>query len=188
MRVLAITNLYPNPLQPQRAPFNRNQLRVMGRRHAVRVVAPVAWTDEWARRGVAPLERRRVFDDLVVEHPRYLFTPRILRRFYGRFYLESVRSTFRKAIDEFKPDVVYAPWAYPDGWAAVRLARSVNLPVVLKVHVLHLPKFPSRYKPTRDAVCSADGVVAVSQDLANQLLEMGVASGRIRVVYDGVHL
>src|SRR5437763_542960 len=39
MRVLAITNLYPNPLQPQRAPFNRQHLRQLAARQADGVVA-----------------------------------------------------------------------------------------------------------------------------------------------------
>jgi hypothetical protein len=50
MRVLAVTNLYPNPYQPHRAPFNRQQLRALVQQHEVRVIAPIAWTDEVALR------------------------------------------------------------------------------------------------------------------------------------------
>ena len=39
MRVLALTNLYPNPYQPNRAPFNRHQFRILGKRHDVRVIS-----------------------------------------------------------------------------------------------------------------------------------------------------
>ena len=42
MRILVITNLYPNPYQPQRATFNREQIRALAREHSVRVIAPMA--------------------------------------------------------------------------------------------------------------------------------------------------
>ena len=50
MRILAMTNLYPNPYQPHRATFNRHQFRLLGQGHDIRVIAPVLWTD--ARRAV----------------------------------------------------------------------------------------------------------------------------------------
>src|SRR5207253_10535168 len=46
MRILALTNLYPNPQQPNRATFNRQQFRELARQHELRVIAPVACTDE----------------------------------------------------------------------------------------------------------------------------------------------
>ncbi len=193
MRVLALTNLYPNPFQPHRATFNRHRLRLLGERVPVRVIAPIAWTDEWkARRsGKPPLPagRRILFDGLTVDHPRYLFPPKFGRRWHGRFYLRSVRASFEKAVSEFRPDLLFAPWAYPDGWAAVRLGHAAGLPVVIQCHgsdVLLLDRFPARKKRTVEAVAAADGVVAVSRDIARHLVAMGAAPGRVRVVYDGV--
>jgi glycosyltransferase involved in cell wall biosynthesis len=193
MRILALTNLYPNPYQPHRAPFNRHQLRLLAARHAVRVISPIAWTDELAarRRGMAPLRRDRPTscDGLTVDHPRYFFTPRVGRGWYGHFYLASVWRTFRRVAAEFRPDLVFAPWAYPDGWAAVQLARRLGRPAVLQVHgsdVLQLGRFPARRRRTVAATRAADGVVAVSEDLASHLTAFGVAPERIRVIYDGV--
>src|SRR5262249_11635285 len=113
MRVLTITNLYPNPYQPLRAPFNRDQLRLLGERHPVPVIAPIAWTDELAARRQGrvrlPGHRRFALDRLTVDCPRYLFTPRVLRNCYGRFYRASVKPTFTRILDEFQPEIVYAP-------------------------------------------------------------------------------
>lgn len=193
MRILALTNLYPNPLQPHRAPFNRHWLRLLAMRHAVRVISPIAWTDEAIarRRGSPPLPRSRQveLDGLIVDHPRFWFTPRFGRRWYGHFYRASVRRTFERVVDELRPELIYAPWAYPDGWAAVRLAAERGLPVVLQVHgsdVLLLDDCPARKGGTIEAIRGADGIVAVSHHIAGRLRSLGTDPERVRVIHDGV--
>jgi glycosyltransferase involved in cell wall biosynthesis len=193
MNILALTSLYPNPLQPHRATFNRAQIRALAAHHAVRVIAPVAWTDEigcwWHSAGRLPANRQMRCDGVPVEHPRYWFPPRMLRQWYGHCFRHSVRPAFERAVAEFGPDLVYAPWAYPDGWAAVSLGRRAGLPVVLKVHgsdILLLPQYPARRQRTIEALQQADAVIAVSHDLADRLLHFGVAARRLHLVYDGV--
>jgi glycosyltransferase involved in cell wall biosynthesis len=193
MRILAITNLYPNPLQPHRGTFNRQQFRALARRHEVEVISPIAWTDEWSARcrgaEALPADRRVCCDGLSVHHPRYFYTPRVLRNCYGHFLRSSIERTFRRAVDEFRPDVVLAAWAYPDGWSAVELGRRAGLPVVVKVHgsdILTLAHTPGRYGRTVEAMRRADAVIAVSQDLADKVVEMGADLGNVSVIYDGI--
>jgi glycosyltransferase involved in cell wall biosynthesis len=195
MRILAITNLYPNPFQPHRAPFKRHQLRILGTHAPLEVIAPISWVEELqARRsGKAPLpsNRRVVHDGLTVFHPRYVYTPRVGRRLYGHWYKASIAPTFRREVESFRPDIIFGSWAYPDGWAIVKLARSVGLPVVIQVHgsdIKLVEQHPSRRRGTREAVIGADGVMAVSEDLAGSLVQLGVPRSRIRVVYDGIDL
>lgn len=193
MRILALTNLYPNPLQPHRGAFNRQQFRALAERHEVRVIAPIAWTDERSARragGAAlPAERRVECDGLQVAHPRYLFTPKLLRGQYGKMFCWSIASAFQSAIKEFRPELVLAAWAYPDGWAAVELGHRAGLPVIVKVHgsdILTLAKTPGRERGTAEAMSKADAVIAVSQDLATKVTEMGADPANVSVVYDGI--
>src|SRR5437667_11460387 len=101
MRILTLTNLYPNPFQPHRAPFNRQQLRELAARHAVSVIAPIAWTDElaarWRGKAPLPVDRRVTCDGIPVEHPRYVFPPKALRGWYGHLFRRSVRRPFERA-------------------------------------------------------------------------------------------
>src|SRR5947209_3278765 len=193
MRILGLTNLYPNPWLPYRAPFNRHLFRLLAEEHAVRVISPIAWTDELRarRRGADPLPAGRwgITDGLLVEHPRYYFPPRVFRGLYGHCYRASVRDAFRRAVAEFRPDILHAPWAYPDGWAAVRLGHAAGLPVTIRVHgsdIRLLDRYPARRRPTEQALRAADGVIAVSRELRDLIVGMGVDPGRIIINYEGV--
>jgi glycosyltransferase involved in cell wall biosynthesis len=193
MRVLGLTNLYPNQFNPHLAPFNRHLFRVLGVRNQVRVISPIPWTVEarawWKGAAPLPADRRAELDGLAVDHPRYYFPPKVLQRTYGLLFEMSVRQVFCRRAAEFRPDQVLASWAYPDGWAAVRLARQAGLPVVIQVlgsDVLLLTGHTRRRQLTFDALRAADGVVAVSRDLADRVIDGGVDPDKVRVVYGGV--
>jgi glycosyltransferase involved in cell wall biosynthesis len=196
MRILALTTLYPNPYQPHRATFNRLQFRALAAEHEVQVIAPIAWTGEWSARhgraGTPPrleADRRRFCDGMVVQHPRYIFTPKVLRGWYGWFLVQSVRGCFLEAVAGFRPDVVLGCWAYPDGWAAVQLARQAGLPVAIKVHgsdVLTVGDHPARRRRTIEALTTADAVIAVSRHLGEQAIAMGAEPARVHTVYNGI--
>lgn len=193
MRILALTNLYPNPLQPQRGQFNRQQFRALASTEDVCVISPVSWIDEfregWRSRHWLANERHARCDGLEVVHPRYWYPPKVPRWTHGHCFRWSVAAAFERAVDQFRPDLIYACWAYPDGWAAVHLARRRDLPVVIKVHgsdILVLLRNAARRKATASALAAADAVVAVSRDLERRVAELGVARSRLHVVYDGI--
>jgi glycosyltransferase involved in cell wall biosynthesis len=192
MRILTLTNLYPNPYQPLRAPFNRQLFQALNLQTPLRVISPIAWTDELAGRrngGVLPRDRKVEFDGMIIEHPVYFYVPKILRHWYGRFYSLSVRKAFASALDEFRPDIVFAPWAYPDGWAAVELGHAAGLPVVVKIHgsdVRVLTRVPGRRRRTAESLQGADGVVTVSHELATQVIDLNVAPEKVRVITSGI--
>jgi glycosyltransferase involved in cell wall biosynthesis len=193
MRILAITNLYPTPYQPRRAPFNHQQFRRLAARHPLRVIAPISWTDELTarreRRGRLPENRRGKLDEIVVEYPRFCFPPKVLRGQHGHCFQWSIRRAFERALAEFAPDLVLATWAYPDGWASVRLGHQAGLPVVIKVHgsdILTLRRDSARQRRTSEALRRAEGIIVVSQDLARWVIELGAEPDRVQVVYNGV--
>lgn len=190
MRILALTNLYPRPTRHTIAAYNRSQFLAIAQNHELRVVAPVLWTErlaEW-RDSVLPhdLPERKTIPAV---YPTYYYPPRVLSSFYGNCYLASVRSVFNRVRQAWNPHVVLACWSHPDGWAAVKLARAAQLPVLIKVvgsdiHVI--AKDTRRRKRVVEALCGADCVAAVSKDLADQVIRLGVPSTRVQVVFEGV--
>ena len=74
MKVLTITNLFPNAREPNRGCFNLQQLVALRRNAEVRVIAPIAWqpwSHGWQR--PAPYEER--WSDIPTLHPFYYYTP-----------------------------------------------------------------------------------------------------------------
>ncbi len=190
MRVLAITNLYPRPGHDTLAPFNRQQFAALAARHDLAVVVPVAWTEEFSdrRSGHRIPGAYRTAEGIEVRHPRYYFPPRMFRASYGRFFLESIRPAVHRMAGEFQPEVILGCWAHPDGWAAERLAREIGVPAVVKVVGSDVLVLRGRYRRARmiEGLRRADAVVAVSRDLADRVISLGVAGPRVHVVYNGL--
>jgi glycosyltransferase involved in cell wall biosynthesis len=189
MRILAITNLYPRPGHDTLAPFNRQQFAALAQVHDLSVISPVAWTEElrdW-KAGFSVPRHYLSAEQIEVRHPCYYFPPRILRATYGQFFLASIRREVIRTALEFRPDVIFGCWAYPDGWAAVKLARELGIPAVIKIvgsDVLII-KGKARRKMV-EGLQQADAVVAVSRHLAEYAISLGVNPDRVHVVYNGL--
>ena len=194
MRVLALTQIFPNAAEPLSAPFNRQQLSELGHLCALEVVAPVpwfpgaGWAARWSaagRRGRVP--RREVIEDLAVAHPRALYVPRVGRSLSAGLYAASVAREVLSRRGQM--DVLLATWAYPDGCAAVVLARLLGVPAVVKLHGSDLnvtAKLAGPRAQLARLLPAASRVIAVSRPLADEAIRLGVAPERVRVVPNGV--
>ncbi|HUB27463.1 MAG TPA: glycosyltransferase [Tepidisphaeraceae bacterium] len=190
MRILAITNCFPCPSSPLRALFHLHKMRAMAKENQVRLIVPVPWPEQLRHRlrgGAASLEFNE--PNLRVYYPTYWFTPRILQHRYGGFFLASIRGAVRDALRDFQPEIVFAIWSHPDGWAAVQIARELKLPVVIKVigsDVLVISENPRRRKMVAEALRAADHVIAVNRHLADATVELGVDRGRVHIIQEGI--
>lgn len=193
MNLLLVTNAFPSPLMPAKGPFNLELVRALtGAGHRVRVVCPIAWTDEWSARrrgGSLPPGRRAEVAGATVLYPRYYFTPKVMRERYGWFMWRSVAGVVRDQLAAARPDAVVGYWAHPDGEAAVRAARLAGVPSAVIVggsDVLLLTRVRGRRQCILDVLRAADAVVPVSEDLRAKLVEFGIAPGKLHVVARGV--
>src|SRR5579885_3755724 len=121
MRILFISNVYPNPWQPTKGLFNGRLVEALARHHDVRVLCPVSWTD----RLKAALHRQTAESSAqtgAVEcfFPRFYYPPKILRTSYGEFLWRSVRGTIDRLLREWTPDAVVGYWEERDGYVELR--------------------------------------------------------------------
>ena len=190
MRILFVTNIFPNPAEPGRGTFNSYTAHALARRHDVVVVSHIPWVNRWrfVRQGVNPPARRHD-GGIEVYHPTYWYPPGLLRQAYGWFLWHSIRGTVRQVLHQFQPDVVLSFWVHPDGDAALRAAAERGIPGVVMAggsDVLVLGRDPQRRRNITDTLNRADAVVCVSAHLKRAVEDLGVAGPRVHVVHNGV--
>ena len=194
MRVLIVTKIFPNSVEPLSSPFNRQQFAALSRQCDVEILATIPWFPgasafgRWSAAGrLSGVPASECIDGMRVRHPRFAFLPKVGRGLAGPLYAASLASTvlpYRNRVD-----VVLGAWAYPDGFAAVVMAEMLGVPAVVKLHgsdVNVVAKWAAPRRRLAWALPRAERVVAVSRPLAEQARELGVDPRRIDVVPNGI--
>lgn len=194
MRVLVITNLFPNSSAPRIASFNRQQFAALGKLCQVEVLATLPWypgqrlLSKFATHKVATdVPKQEVIDGLIVHHPKTLHLPKIGTSISTPLFAASLAPLVARY--RSKVDIVLAAWAHPDGCAAVLLAKLLGVPVVVKVHgtdINSVAQLPGPRRVMRALLPKADGLVAVSSALGQKLEALGVDKSRIHLIINGV--
>jgi teichuronic acid biosynthesis glycosyltransferase TuaC len=194
MRVLAVTKIFPNALEPRSAPFNRLQFSALAEHCDLEVLAAIPWFpgasafQRWSSTGrLTSVPELEDIGGLKVRHPRYAYVPRFGHGIAGHLYAASLAPlvlSYRGRVD-----VLLGSWAYPDGYAAVILAEMIGVPAVVKVHgsdLNVLAKWPGPRQRLEWALPRAARVVAVSRPLAEAAVGLGVAPDRVDLVPNGI--
>ena len=138
MRVLVITNLFPNKFEPERATYNRQQISMLSKLCHLKVVAPVSWfpLKRFFEKNTvsSQIPKKETIDGIETFHPRYFTIPKVGRSLYGFLFFLSVLIPVLRIYNTFKFDIIFATWAYPDSFAAVLLSKLLNKPIITKVH------------------------------------------------------
>ena len=193
---IVITNLFPNPVEKTRGMFVWQETRRLLERHGydLRVLSPLPWVPPFLRTeprfAHAQVPASAEVEGLRVHYPRHLVTPRVGRSFYGQFMVWSLSGLFRRLLKSRPAEFVLAHYAFPDGYAAMRLARRHGLPLLVKVRGSDVNVFTrqaARRRLTVRTLERADRVIAVSEALKSKMVDLGVESGKITVVTNGVN-
>lgn len=197
MNVLTYTSLYPNAEMPEHGIFVARRMSAFSRvtAHRVEVVAPVPYFPSflpaparwktWAR---VPAEETR--DGLRVHHPRYLNPPIVGMRYYGRLMAAGTAAKVRQLHGgAFPADVIDAHFAYPDGYAALKIAAPLGLPVVVSARgadVYRNNKFPHIVPLLGEVAAQAAQLIAVSRELRDDLIALGAHPDKVHVIPNGI--
>jgi glycosyltransferase involved in cell wall biosynthesis len=192
MRVLVLSSTFPNSQQPTRGVFVRERVSRLARRCEVVVVAPIPWfpLNRWIRRDRARAPHVEQQGGLTVLHPRFFSVPRYGKFLDGFFYAASLIPPLVRLRRRFAFEVIDAHFAFPDGVAAVLLARVFRCPVVITLRgsIVRLSGYHLHRPQLRWALNRAQRVVAVADYLRQVAAGIGVPADRIRVIPNGVDL
>jgi phosphatidylinositol alpha-1,6-mannosyltransferase len=102
---------------------------------------------------------------------------------YARFFFKSLALALTHRFD-----AIHAFRALPEGLVAWAVARLTFRPVVIYAHGEELTTWGrgGKYQAMRFALRHADRVIANSENTRDTLLDMGIDSARITIIYPGV--
>ncbi len=191
LRVLTVTCSYPNPCEPGYSPFVRARLQRLAELADVRVMAPVPLIDWGNPKGRLwqsfSIPGRRRDGPIEVLHPKWAYppggTPVNVACLFARLVAPVRRLCRRPGVD-----VIDSHFLYPDGVAAVWLARAVRRPcvVTLRGNEMANAEHPLRRRLMRWAAAKATALIAVSGELHRFAVSLGAPPERVRTVPNGV--
>ncbi len=199
MRILLFSTLFPNAATPTHGVFVENRLRAYLEKYDadVRVIAPVPWFPfsfgmfgRYASYARAP--KQEIRNGVTVYHPRYGLAPKIGMRRAPYSLANCLRQSLAQLRETgWTPDLIDAHYLYPDGVAALAVAREHNIPLALTARgsdVNLIPEFDEPRARILNAVVEADAVITVADALKSRLVELGAPGDKITTLRNGVNL
>jgi glycosyltransferase involved in cell wall biosynthesis len=193
VNVLVVSTLYPNAAQPVHAVFVEQRIRALARHASVMVLCPIPWFPFAGRLGRyahrKDIPQRELRHGIEVHYPRFLSFPKILKPLDGLFLFAACRQAVRRLPRAFAIDRVDAHLAYPDGWGAILLGRSLDRPVsvTLRGHDLNdLPSYPVRGRQVAWTLRRADVVFAVAEALREEAIRLGADPRKTITIGNGI--
>ena len=198
VKILTLTTLFPNSVQPSHGIFVETRLRRLladGRVQA-RVLAPVPWVPPGAERldrarlRQVPAQEQR--NGLTVTHPRYLVIPKVGMHITPYTLYATMKRELAKLLEAGERfDVIDAHYFYPDGVAAAWLGKEFNIPVTITARGTDINLIPQYPRPRRlilQAAQDASAIITVCQALKDGLVELGASASKITTLRNGVDL
>ncbi len=190
---LVLSTLYPNPVTPRFGTFVARSLEALAKRGdwRVTVVNPLGLPPLALGRYRPLAELPEVSEEggITVHRPRFTLVPRIGARRNAGAIARAVLPLARRLHAEHPIDVVDAQFFFPDGPAAAAIASALALPLSIKARGSDITFWGRQDFARRqmlDAARAANGLLAVSHELAGQMAGMGMDSARITVHYTGL--
>ncbi|MHB8893952.1 MAG: glycosyltransferase [Candidatus Geothermincolia bacterium] len=193
LKILVTSSIFPNCEEPVKGIYIYHQLRALARLADIRVVAPVPYFPRWvsSRRWqrFARIPPQETIGDIEVLHPRVVIAPGIGRSIYGFQYYLCLLPTMRQLVREFVPDALLCYWAYPDGFSAALLSRSLGLPLLIGgrgCDINTAAESPVRKRMVAWSLNVARRVLAVSEAMKRTIVDLGVPPFKVTVIPNGI--
>lgn len=196
LHVLTLSSLFPDATRPNFGIFVERQTAGLARREGVAVtaVAPIGLPVWPLRRGarfaaMAALPCEETWRGLRVYRPRFTTVPGTKGRWHVRALVAALIPLLDRLHGETPFDVIDASFFFPDGPAAVALGRRYGVPVSIKARGgdIHLwGRGGATAGQVLAAARGADGMLAVSGAMRDDMIALGMPGERIAVHHTGI--
>lgn len=193
--VLMLSRLFPSREFPSYGTFCAERARALSHYAEVRVMVPTPYYPRWLPAGGMWRRLRRVEregttpEGIPVTYPRYLSVPKVATWSQGVAMARSVRKEFARRYRGWTPDIVDGQFAFPDGYAAVKLAEHLGCPSLVTCHGSDLKLYPPLIftgSMLRRTLRRAGRVISVSTVLRQRSIELGCPEKNAVFLTNGV--
>jgi glycosyltransferase involved in cell wall biosynthesis len=191
--LVVFSALFPSAARPGAGPFIRERMFRVARHRPLAVVSPQPWFPGQSLISLLRPHYRpqapalEIQQGIRVYHPRYLSVPGLLRQLDGWSMALASLGLMRRLKRE-GARLIDAHFTYPDGEAATRLGRWLDLPVTITLRGTEVPhsKNPMLRPRLSRTLQAAARVFAVSDSLRRLAIELGAAPEKTEVVGNGI--
>lgn len=185
MKLLFVSNLFPDTAEPYRGLDNATLLHHLADRWQIRVLAvrPALRPGKW-----------RCREEDARFRPRYVpvpYVPKVGSRWNHRLMARALRHHLLELRRDFPFDVVLCSWIFPDCCAVAELATEQAFPFVAIAQgsdVHQYLRMPARRAIIGRLLPRAAAIITRSGELARLLVAAGLPVERVHPVYNGVDL
>lgn len=195
LKILMLTRLFPSQAFPSFGTFCLERAKALSAHADVRVMVPTPYYPPWLpgkpewKKWTQVEQAGTVPPGIQVTYPRYGSIPGTATWFQGVAMAHSVRRELATHYGGWQPDVIDGHFAFPDGYAAVKLGNALGVPTVVTCHGSDLrqyPHIPIAGSMTRWTLRHAARVISVSTDLLNNSMALGCPPERAVFLSNGV--
>lgn len=195
VHVVALATLFPDASRPNFGIFVERSLVALARQPGISltVVAPIG-VPPWpmsrhpAYSATADVPMTEKWHNLPVHRPRFTLIPRIARR-NATAVARAAHPVIARLKQRGEADVLSAQFFWPDGPAAAQIADDLGLPFSVKARGSDINlwgRHPKTADLVRDAAAQADGLLAVSQAMKDDMGLVGLATDKVEVHHTGL--
>ncbi|MBA6381815.1 glycosyltransferase [Colwellia sp. BRX10-6] len=191
LKILAISYLFPNALQPNHGIFVLNRLKAMSKYADITVINPIPnsplhkYVDKFSHFSKIPkFEQLQGID---IHHPRFLSIPGHLKSIEILTYRKAVQSIIKQIGDDF--DLIDLHWTFPDLPTGSWLSNKIGCPfnVTLRgMEAFHLGDTGIRKYIVAHYLKKANRIISLSDEMAKKADELSDTGKKTHVIRNGV--
>ncbi|MDB6056610.1 MAG: hypothetical protein JWO95_454 [Verrucomicrobiales bacterium] len=187
LKVLFVSNLFPDTSNPNRGSDNAVLLRLLARHCDIRVIAP---RPTLPFKSSAPQPVACIDDKSFAPiYPRVSYVPKIGGPVNHLLMARGLRIEIARVRQSFPFDVVLCSWIYPDACAVAKIAAEQNFKFIAIAQGSDIHQYlrmPTRRRIIQKYLTDAEAIVTRSGQLATMLEQAGFDKRKLNVVYNGV--
>ncbi len=189
LRVLSLSTLYPNDQAPNFGVFVERQMQAVIKRGDVDLtlinpigLPPFPLSLHPRYRQLRALPQQELRGGVQILRPHFSLLPKVGARFNAGAIVRAVLPLVRRLHAEQPFDLIDAQFFHPDGYAAVRIAAVLGLPVSIKARgadIQHWGRQRATAGQIRKAGRRATALLSVSKGLIDDMAALGIPREKI---------